>query len=364
MMPCFQIEKVLLEKGVEKYRLFSRIRERIAGIPQVWSDQGFVHQAADLQQMGKKRLHLVEFIGDILKPCPGTRNHICCGYQILNAATNCPLDCSYCILQSYFHESDLRIFTNIEERLGEVFRLIDTDPERIFRIGTGEFTDSLALDPLIGWSDILVPGFSTRKNAILELKTKTTNIKGLIALPERRQIVVSWSLNSPTITAREEHGAASLRKRLEAAKTCQGEGFIVGFHFDPLIPHPGWQDDYLRTLDLMNQYIDPTRVIWISMGSLRFMPALKSVIEQRHPRTMILDGEFIPGLDGKMRYFKPIRMDLYGFMREHLDSWHTDLGLYLCMESDEVWRKSMSWTPGDSTGLSRFLDNRVKKFFG
>jgi len=94
------------------------------------------------------------------------------------------------------------------------------------------------------------------------------------------------------------------------------------------------------------------------------MPQLKSIIAQRHPDTRVLDGEFVPGVDGKMRYFKPIRMELYFFMREHLEKWGNELGLYLCMESDEIWKKTMGWSPGDSAGLSCFLDKRVKEFFG
>jgi hypothetical protein len=64
-----------------------------------------------------------------------------------------------------------------------------------------------------------------------------------------------------------------------------------------------------------------------------------------------------------MRYFKPIRLDLYSFMKQRLDNWYGDLGIYLCMESDEVWRKALGWSPADTNGLSRFLDMRALKFF-
>jgi len=363
-MADFPIQRILVEGDATQYRLFSRIHKRTLEIPQIKKGTESDRKAEDYPDMGKKTLHLLEYSGELLKPCPGTTNHICCGYQILNLATNCPLDCSYCILQSYFNEPNLRVFANIEERLEEVFNHIDNNPDTIFRIGTGEFTDSLALDPLVGWTEMLVPLFSKRKNTILELKTKTTHIENLLALPERDRIIVSWSLNSPTIGAREEHRAASMKNRLEAAGRCQSDGFVVGFHFDPLIPHPAWKDDYLKTIDLMARFIDPGRIIWISMGSFRFMPQLKNIIRQRHPHTSVLDGEFVRGLDGKMRYFKPIRMELYRFMREHLEAWYNDLGLYLCMESDEIWRKTMGWTPGNTDGLSRLLDGRVKRFFG
>ena len=314
--------------------------------------------------MGKDTLHLLSYQGEFLKPCPGTREYICCGYQILNVGTNCPLNCSYCILQAYFNHPNLRVHVNIEKEIDGVFQAIDREPDRIFRVGTGEFTDSLALDPVTGWSRIIVPGFSRRKNSVLELKTKTTNTRLLLESPYRDRIIVSWSLNSPFVCAREEHGAAALRARLESARQCQEEGFTIGFHFDPLISHRDWRDGYRRTVDLMDRYVDPRGIIWMSLGSFRFMPALRPVIRRRHPKTSVLNGEFIVGLDGKMRYFKPVRMELYRFLKELLSRWHPDLGLYLCMESDEVWLESMGWSPGTSQGLSSYLDQRVVKFFG
>ncbi|MBW1668974.1 MAG: DNA photolyase [Deltaproteobacteria bacterium] len=362
-----KIERMLVQKEAKDYPMASRIRERGGGIPVVFehSEMGSEREWKEtLPEVGKQTLELISFKGEFLKPCPGTKEYICCGYQILNIGTNCPLDCSYCILQAYFIENYMRIFVNLEAKLNVIAHIIDTQEENIFRIGTGEFTDSLALDPLTGWSEVLVSFISKRKNAVLEFKTKTDQIRGLLNTPTREGIIISWSLNSPSIAAREERGAPSLRKRLEAARQCQQEGFVVGLHFDPLIEHPSWRKEYVKTLELLDKYLDPRRIIWVSLGSFRFMPSLKPIVRKRHPRTCIFDGEFVIGLDGKMRYFKPIRMEMYGFMREKLEQWYKDLGLYLCMESDEVWKKSMGWSPGTSKGLSEYLDKRVLQFFG
>ena len=358
-MANFHIKKAMVEGGLNINPMSRRI---LARVPHESYENPSEENPSG--HMGKDTLHLLAYKGEFLKPCPGTKEYICCGYQILNVATNCPLDCSYCILQSYFHHQPrLRIHVNLEEKLALILAVIDQDPKQMVRVGTGEFADSLALDPLTRWTEILMPPFSQRKNAVLEFKTKTNHIEGLLASPYRDRIIVSWSLNSPLICATEERGSATLKQRLEAARRCQDEGFVVSFHFDPLIPHKGWREGYGKTIGLMERYLKPEGIIWISMGSLRFMPDLKSIIRKRHPGTIILDGEFITGLDGKARYFKPIRVELYEFMREHLEKWHSDLGLYLCMESDEVWRKSMGWSPGNSEGLKDFLDERVERIF-
>lgn len=364
MSGSIDLRRVVVEKEASQHVYTGKVLGKLPHIPVSFLRGEPERTGTANCDMGKDTLHLLPYKGEFLKPCPGTKEYICCGYQILNVATNCPLDCSYCILQSYFNQPNLRVHVNLEQGLRRVFAVIDSEPERIFRVGTGEFTDSLAIDPFTGWTDLLLPQFSRRKNAVLELKTKTTQIRGLLSSQFRDRIVVSWSLNSPFISMREEKRAESIRNRLKAAKRCQSEGFILGFHFDPLIPHPGWKDEYQKTLDLMDLYLNPKGIIWISLGSFRFMPGLKQIIRKRHPKTSVLDGEFITGLDGKARYFKPIRIELYNFMREGLEKWSKDLGLYLCMESDEVWNRGMGWSPKTSAGLSRFLDRRTTKTFG
>ncbi len=360
----FKLNKIQIEEGAESFPLTSEITKRFDKIPaETAKHEDDVSIRKDLN-LAKDTLRLLPFKGEFLKPCPGTNNYICCGYQILNIGTNCPLDCSYCILQAYFNKPGLRIFVNLEDELSRLGDIIDKSPERIFRIGTGEFTDSLVLDGIHYFSRLLARFISDRKNSVIELKTKSTEIYNLFSIKTRERLIISWSLNSPYIISHEEHKAPSLKQRLIAAKRCQEEGFITGFHFDPLILHTGWKDQYQKTLDMMDKYLDPKKIIWVSLGCIRFVPALKPIILKRHPETIILDGEFIQGLDGKFRYLKPVRIEIYAFIRELIQRWAGfDPGIYMCMESDEIWRKSLGWSPGDSDGLSLYLDNRVRSFW-
>jgi spore photoproduct lyase len=357
------IKKIIIENNAASFRQSHSILNKLKNVT-TERETGELSEFTDKiypADMDKETLRLVVFKGEFLKPCPGTKEYICCGYQILNIGTNCPMNCSYCILQAYFNQPSLRVFVNLEHELNSIEEYLDSQPEKIFRIGTGEFTDSLALDHICEWSSLLSAFVQKRKNVVLEFKTKTDNIQGLLSSPHREKIIVSWSLNSPDISRQEDIGAPTIERRLKAAKKCQQEGFIVGFHFDPLVHYKEWKEGYLKTLELLDKYVDPKRVIWVSMGCMRFIPALKHIIRKRHLKTHILDGEFINGSDGKMRYFKPIRIEMYSFLKKHLDLWEKDLGLYLCMESSEVWTKSFGWTPDNSQGLSDYLDNRVVK---
>src|SRR5690606_32927262 len=141
---------------------------------------------------GKQSLLLTRNQGPFLRQCPGTREYICCGYNILNFATYCTMDCAYCILQSYFHPPVLQYFVNQYKLWKELDHALPQP--RTLRVGTGEFTDSLILEP---WSDLtpkLIDRFANQTHAILELKTKTTAIDRLEGLRHHRKTIISWSL--------------------------------------------------------------------------------------------------------------------------------------------------------------------------
>jgi spore photoproduct lyase len=305
-------------------------------------------------------LEVVRFRGRFLKSCPGTRHYFCCGYRIFHFGIQCTLDCTYCILQAYLNQPNLRLFGNTDQMLAELSFELDQNPGRLHRIGTGEFTDSLLLDPFTGFSRLMVPFFAGRSNAVLELKTKTDFIDNLIDLDHNGRTIVAWSLNSEEIRKREEPLSSTLERRIDAARRCADLGYFLAFHFDPLIDYPDWRRGYGEILDRLFDAVDPARIVWISLGAFRFMPDLKEIIRKRHPRSRIAYGEFIRGLDGKMRYFRDIRVDLYHFMAEKIRRADPSLCVYLCMESRDIWSQSLGFSPDERGGLPNMLDDAVR----
>lgn len=309
-------------------------------------------------------IEVVDFKGRFLKPCPGTKNYICCGYKILHFGEQCSIGCTYCILQAYFPSTSLRLFANWNRMLKEVESELTGNPGRFYRIGTGEFTDSLLLDPITAFSTLIVPFFARFPNCVLELKTKTDHVDLLENLDHAGRTIVAWSMNSETVIAREEGFAVSLERRLECAKKCMQWGYRLAFHFDPMIYYDGWEKDYKKVVDLIFDSVDSKKIVWISLGCFRFMPALKSIVEEKYPQCNIIYGEFIKGLDGKMRYFKHIRMIMYEKMVKWISGYDPEVCVYLCMESPEVWKESFGFTPSEKGGLPGMLDNAARSKCG
>ena len=366
MLP-FQIEQIYLDEKAEKDPVSQTILKALPNIPieTVRDKKALIKQFFSMPDsigIGKKHLLITHFYGRRLKPCPGTSNHICCGYYVINAITNCPMDCSYCVLQGYLNNPFLTLYTNWDDLLQEINGFLSFDRQSLLRLGTGELSDSLALESIFPFSQFLVPFFAERPNGILELKTKSANINPLLHLNHREKTVVSWSLNPPRMIKEEEVGTAPLRERIEAARKCQEKGYPLGFHFDPLIYHEGWEKEYQGTIDQLFKKIDPKRIVWISVGGFRYPPKLKAVAEERFPESKVFLGELFPGRDAKFRYLKEIRVDMYQKMVRWLREINPDLFVYLCMESKEVWEKVFGWAPENSRHLNQMFEERVKKF--
>jgi len=281
---------------------------------------------------------------------------VCCNYLVMNFAANCPFDCSYCFLQDYLANNPaLKVFTNVGEGLAELDAALRRHPERTFRVGTGELADSLALDHLTDLSCELVPFFAARSNAVLELKTKSDCIDNLLRLDPKERVVVSWSVNAETIVADEEHGAASLEARITAAERVQAAGYKVGFHFDPLIAHDGWEEGYPATIAKLFRRLDTRRVAWVSLGSLRMTPRLKAAIKARPQKSGVVTGELVPGADGKERLWRGLRVQMYRRMLEWLRSVDDRMPLYICMEPPGVWEKTFGEVPADRQVAERLV---------
>ncbi|MFH2013296.1 MAG: spore photoproduct lyase family protein [Pseudomonadota bacterium] len=356
--------KIIIDTNVRDSLITHNILKKLPDVPieyltdtSTWIDA--IRGSKDSLRAGKKMLLLTENRGKFLKPCPGTKEYICCGYQILNFATNCNLECSYCILQSYLNNPAMVVYANTDDMFAELEDKLSRDSDSIYRIGTGEFTDSLVLDHLTGFSKLIVPYFAHKDNVILELKTKTDNIENLIDIQHKGNTMVSWSLNTEEVAKKEEIFAPSIDDRIDAAFKCQEAGYRLGFHFDPLIYYPGWEKGYQKTLKKLFAKIDPGNVSWISMGGFRFMPELKPIIQKRFPKSRIIYDEFVTGMDGKMRYFKPIRVEMYSRMLEWIRDYDPELCVYLCMESREIWRKVFKQDQVKSSeNLVKILDGR------
>ena len=296
--------------------------------------------------------------GSFLSSCPGTDKMVCCQYFVINMGQGCLFDCHYCYLQGFVNNPLITIFANTED----LFKILDErtlNKNTHFRIGTGEYADSLALEKLTGQSEILVNYFASHPNATLELKTKSTNIDNLLNLDHNGHTVISWSLNPNKIISEIEIGTATLEERLRAAKKVTEVGYKIAFHLDPLIYFENWEKEYHDLIDLIFDYVSKDSIAWISTGSFRYTSTLKEMIEARFPDDKLTrTGEMLAFDDGKFRYFKNLRFEMFRSIKNKINSIDSKLFLYLCMENKQSWENVFGFIPSSPKVLDELFEKR------
>lgn len=317
---------------------------------------------ADLYTHGKKILILRRHKGKWIKACPGTSSHVCCNLFTVDPGEGCPLDCTYCYLQSYLKKNPvLKLYTNTYDLLDELEQKFTSEPTRLFRVGTGELIDSLVWDELTDFSHEIVPFFARFQNAVLELKSKDDSVKNLIELADKHKgrTVVSWSVNASTINKSDEAKTASVKERINAAKAVIQAGYRVGFHFDPLVYFKGWESEYTDLVNYIFSEVSTKDIAWISISSLRYASALQDMMIQRFPESQLPFGEQFMAKDSKLRYVQPIRFKLTRFVWNLIKGKSPDLAVYMCMESSAAWKEISGGLPVAGNELKEIFARRA-----
>jgi spore photoproduct lyase len=294
----------------------------------------------------KKRLYVAPHQGHFFRKCPGTQGAACCNYFVLNLGSQCNMNCTYCYLQSYINSPMTQIYSNIDDALLELDNLILKNPQSAFRVGTGETIDSLSLDDLTHYSVRLVEWFSRHPKLTCEFKTKSDNISNFLNLNHVGNVVVSFSINPEEIISKFEFRTASLKRRLAAARASADQGFPVAFHIDPMIYVENWRVLYSDLVDEIVDLFETHEIKWISVGALRFQPAMKDMMRERFgvhaPSTT---GELFLSSDGKLRYDQRLRSEMFNSVITRFKKADPRYPVFLCMETPETWLNTFEATP-------------------
>jgi len=296
--------------------------------------------------------------GKFVKHCPCTPDVVPCGYYNINLHTGCPFDCSYCILQAYLENPVPVFFTNFDDLERELTE-INASREYV-RIGTGELSDSLGFDPKTNYAQKLLGLVEKFPQMIFEFKTKSTHIGGILNYPRKlKNVVIAWSLNPQSVIQREEKHTPRLEHRLEALTQACNAGYKIAVHFDPLVIFDNWQQAYSELVKAVAAVVTVSDIAWWSLGALRFPYEMRDHIF-KHKDSRLFEGELVKGHDGKYRYFKPLRLELFRHVTQQIKKevgW--DVPLYLCMEDKEVWREILPDVPADEEAVNKYLYHRI-----
>jgi spore photoproduct lyase len=273
--------------------------------------------------------------------CPvSSERTVCCNLRTVDAVENCVFGCSYCTVQTFYTNEVV-----FDENFAVKLREIPVEPDRFYHFGTGQASDSLAwgnknglLDALCGWA-------AGHPNVLLELKTKSDNVRYFTdagsSVPAN--VVCSWSLNTPTIVDNEEHFTAPLGDRIGAARAVADAGIGVAFHFHPMVHYDGWQRDYTDLARTVIDGFDPEEVRFVSFGSVTLIKPVIRKIRQLGNPTRINQVKLVPDPHGKLTYGDDLKVRMFKTMYDAFEPWRDRVFFYLCMEKRSIWERAFGY---------------------
>jgi spore photoproduct lyase len=287
----------------------------------------------------EKRTNLNLYIGrkegELVKEAPPAYGYGNAPHYYFIHSYNCIYECEYCYLQGYFSSPDIVLFVNYDEmveRMKAIVKNVEPGvPEVWFH--AGEFSDSLALSNITGELEHYYHFLRETPLAKIELRTKSANIKSLLALTPLPNLIVSFTLNHEDATRLIEHKTASLNGRLKAMKTLASHGFRLAIHLDPLLADNAAEERYKLLSKQIFSELEPDALEYISLGIVRFSDDTWQAFQKNYPTSKILSNAFHTTPDGKRKIDRSLRRPLLKQVFSSLaEAGMPPEKIYFCME--------------------------------
>lgn len=292
-----------------------------------------------------------------LGSCPvASTNTRCCNLLTLDAVNSCGFDCSYCSIQSFYNDGKISFDESFAKNLSD----LKLNPNLTYHIGTGQSSDSLMWGNKFGILDALCKFANENQNVILELKTKSNNIKYLLKNQIPKNIIVTFSLNTPTIIKNEEHLSATLSQRIEAAKALNSKNILVGFHFHPMIRYENYLKEYDEIFKSLTDEFDPSLVALVSFGTLTFIKPVIKKIHARKLQSKILQMPLTKA-SGKLSYPLEIKKEMFSFAYKSFEKWHNKVFFYMCMEDISLWQECFGYEYSSNLQMEKAMEKAYLK---
>ena len=205
---------------------------------------------------------------------------------------NCLYDCRYCFLQGMYRSAHYVWFINYDEFADQIRQRAEQGPSWFF---SGYDCDSLALDPVTGFADFALDLFAgLPPHAHLELRTKSTQIRPLLARAPQQNVVTAFSFTPQSVSQSLEDKVPAIDKRLAAMVRLQQAGWPVGLRFDPLIYTQDYREQY-RTLfatlfESPDHPLDAAALHSVSLGPFRLPKGYFETMRNLYPEERLFAG--------------------------------------------------------------------------
>jgi spore photoproduct lyase len=205
---------------------------------------------------------------------------------------NCLYDCRYCFLQGMYRSAHYVLYVNYEDFGSDIDRILAERNGATSWFFSGYDCDSLALEPVSGFTQHFLPFFATRPDAHLELRTKSTQVRSLLHREPLPNVVTAFSFTPAEMHRALEHKVPTVERRLDAMAQLQQAGWLTGLRFDPLIYQDDYREQYRRLFSLVFERLDADRLHSVSLGTFRLPRGYFKNIVRLYPDEPLFAGAF------------------------------------------------------------------------
>ncbi len=226
--------------------------------------------------------------------------------------TSCSGKCEYCYLHTTLgNRPYLRVYVNVDEILAAAEGYIkERAPETTLFEGAAT-SDPIPVERYTGSLKKAVEFFGRQELGRFRFVTKFTDINSLLDAGHRGHTRFRFSINTPHVIKKYDHGTPGIRQRLEAAGKVAAAGYPLGFIIAPIMVYPGWEEQYRELMEDLRKTLGPAaeRDVTFELISHRFTARAKKRILEIFPSTTLPmeeeDRKFKYGQFGYGKYIYP-----------------------------------------------------------
>ena len=342
--PLFQPQRIVLTKGSVSTPQRQRLVDRICSVyplAEVVEQLSIPHNKVvldrsdplELHYHGRRTLVLGEHKSAVGRS--DEEGNTCPNFWHFSPYGFCPYGCQYCYLagtQGIRFSPTVKIFLNLEEILAQIDRQARKigRPEAFY---LGKLQDGMALDPLTGYSRIMIRFFARHPLARLRILSKSAEFENVLDLDQRGHTVLCWSLNPPAVRRDYEVITPPVEDRIQAMRKCAEFGYPVRVMLMPIIPIPDWQRHYD---ELLEQLLTQVKLDRLTLGGIcSYGPAMR-IMERKLGGDNLISRSLTvlnnSPHDGRTRYSHELRRAIYAHLLETIRRIQPELTCSLCME--------------------------------
>ena len=214
----------------------------------------------------------------------------------LKTSLNCIFDCDYCYLKWAFKNDIPVYFVNYDNIKKEIIQLVGYQDDNLddgsrwsqddnielklhlkldykdkIWFYTSDYSDILWMNGISGFLEEFVPFFEQFDNAMMEIRSKSANIKPILDLwfvPSNTEF--AFSLNPQQLIDKYEKWTSSLKSRIQAINTLLDKWYKVWLRFLPCLPVKNYEKIYSELVNYIKLNIPIEKVSSIFVSGLLY----------------------------------------------------------------------------------------------